>query len=530
MQNRYKVLKTSYNRNHILKPIFFSIILIFSSCANMLVPTGGEKDIESPKLIFADPENYSTNKNPKKIILRFDEYIVLKNIENQLIISPGNIKNSVNKKSKEIEIDLKEDLKENTTYILNFGNSISDYTENNISKEFKYIFSTGNLIDSLNLKGKVIDAYTTEVLKDALVCLYINDTINDSVFYKRKPDYTTKTDEQGNFKFTNLRENKYKFYVLLESNNNKIYDSADEIIAFIDSTISLKNNQDLLVIKSFKEIPKSTKVLEKKTFYKMAVITLNKKYSNYSYSNLDINIDTVITNSIKDTITIYYKNFIDSSALILNYNDENKIDTILLKFIKKQKPINFQVDINQNIIDNSVYITSNNRITNIIPDSILLYQDSTKVNFSYTIENEKIIINYDFNDTSEYKLTVKDSSIIDYQNEKNKYISKKLIRLLPEDYGNIEIKFEGDINNKIIEVLNDKSIIVKKINLNEIQILSIKNILPGTYKLRIIEDSNNNYKWDTGNLELKLQPENIKYYTEPIKIRANWDLELIIKL
>lgn len=528
MQNRLKELKMGKNKKwQILMPIITIIILFLQACANMLAPTGGQKDTAAPKLIISYPLNYSTNFKGNKIELEFNEYVVLKDIQNQLIVSPGNIETDVKKSGKKIIVNFKNKLEDNTTYILNFGNAISDYTESNINKEFKFIFSTSENIDSLNISGRLIDAYKTDAVKEALICLY-TDVNNDSVIYKTKPVYTTKTDENGNFMFTNLKENNYKLIALSENNNNKIYDSQDEQIAFIDTTLKISNNTDLNLLKLFKEIPTKTKILDKKIEYQKVEIILNKKYSNYQITQNNTELDTIIYNTELDTINLYYKNKIDSSIVYFNFEDRE--DTIKLKFPKNLKTKKLIIDVNTKNDTDKLIIYSNNKIKNIITDSILLFEDSNSVKYKLIKGINNLELVYDFNTNKKYKLYIKDSSIVDFQNLKNTSIKKDIEFNKDEDYGILDLKFKGELKNKMVEVFNDKNIVITKIDLNKVDQKILKKLNAGSYKIRIIEDLNNNKIWDTGNYLKKIQPEPIRYYKDEIKIRANWELELEINL
>lgn len=530
MQKLSKGLKIALNKKQLFFNLFIIInFLLLQACANMLAPTGGSKDTSAPKLVKSLPENYSKNFNGKKIEIEFNEYIVLKDIQNQLIVSPGNIETDVKKSGKKIIIDFKTELIPNTTYILNFGNSISDYTESNINKEFKFIFSTGNEIDSLNVTGRLIDAYKTDAIKEALICLY-TDVTNDSIIYKEKPVYTTKTDDDGNFIFTNLKENKYKLIALTETNNNKIYDSQEEKIAFVDTVINLKKNNDLNIIKLFKEVPNKSKLLNKKIEYQKIDLIFNKKYADYTFLNIDNKIDTIIYNKSRDSVSIYYKDKIDSSQLIIKY-DNDKIDTIKNKFAKNLKPKNYIVEINNKNDTDQLIIYTNNKIKEVLTDSIILYEDSNAVNYNMFVNLNQLIINYNFNTYKNYYIIVKDSSIIDYQNQKNKKIKKNIDFNKDEDYGTIELKLKGNLSDKIIEVYNDKGINISSTQLNKNKKnIKINKVIAGNYKIRIITDINNNGKWDTGNYLKKIQPEPVEYYKDEIKVRANWELELEVNL
>ncbi len=529
MQKLSNGLKIALNKKSIKFNAFLIVIfLLLQSCANMLAPTGGQKDISHPKLVRSYPVNFSKNFNGKKIEIEFNEYIVLKDIQNQLIVSPGNIETDVKKSGKKIIVEFKDDLLPNTTYIINFGNSISDYTESNINKEFKFIFSTGNEIDSLNISGRLIDAYKTDAIKEALICLY-TDVTNDSIIYKSKPIYTTKTDADGNFIFTNLKENRYKLISLNEENNNKIYDSQDEKISFIDTIINLKRNTDLNILKEFKEIPTTTKLLDKKIEYQKIDLIINKQFANYKFLKTDNRIDTIVYNKTKDSINIYYKEKIDSTELIISLDDK-EIDTLKYKFPKNLKPKNFNVEINSKNDTDKLIIYTNSKIKNILRDSILLFEDSNRIEYLLNIKLNQVEIKYDFNTNKRYTIILKDSSIIDYQNQKNKKLKKDIDFYKEEDFGIVDLKFNGEIKDKIIEVFNDKGIVISKIDLNNNTKFKINRLNAGTYKIRIISDINNNGKWDTGNYLKHIQPEPVQYYKEDIKVRANWELELEINL
>lgn len=528
MQKLSNRLKIALNRNTLKFNTFLIVtILLLQSCANMLAPTGGQKDITYPKIVKSYPENYSKNFKGKKIEIEFNEYIVLKDIQNQLIVSPGNIETDVKKTGKKIIVEFKNDLQPNTTYIINFGNSISDYTESNINKEFKFILSTGADIDSLNISGRLIDAYKTDAIKDALICLY-TDVENDSIIYLSKPVYTTKTDEDGNFILSNLKENKYKVIALTETNNNKIYDSQDEQLAFVDTSIILNKNIDLNLLKLFKEIPEKTKILDKKIEYQKVDLIFNKKYADYTFIKTDSLLDTIVYNKTKDSVSLYYKTKIDSSSFEINY--DNKIDTIKYKFAKNLKPKKFIIDINTKNDSDKIYVYTNNKIKEFIKDSINLYEDSIKVNFDLKINLNQLELKYDFDTHKKYFVILKDSSLIDYQNQKNKRLKKNIEFYKDEDFGIIELKFKGAIKNKIIEIYNDKGITVSKTELNKTSNIKVNKLIAGNYRIRIITDINNNGKWDTGNYLKKIQPEPIEYYKDDIKVRANWELELEINL
>jgi hypothetical protein len=178
----------------------------------------------------------------------FDEFIQLKDLNNQLIISPP-LENApdikVKNKTLTIDFDKEEILKPNTTYSISFGNALQDIHENNPIDNFKYIFSTGSFIDSLVVKGKIENAFDHKTDKGILVMLYTD--FSDSVIYKKKPDYFAKTKEDGTFQINNIRTGKYKLLVLKDANANYKYDSESESVGFIDALIDVAEKKNILI-------------------------------------------------------------------------------------------------------------------------------------------------------------------------------------------------------------------------------------------------------------------------------------------
>lgn len=209
---------------------------LFTNCAKEVSPTGGPKDSIPPAPVREEPPNHSTNFDSREITVYFDEFIQLKDVRSQFLSSPP-FKNSpdIKEKGRSIGIELKDELRDSTTYTLNFGNSVVDYREGNPLKNFRYVFSTGDVLDSLELYGKVTDAYTGEPRENVLVMLY--STIKDSIPLLELPEYVSRTDEDGEYYISNIRLDTFKIFALDDENSNYMYDSPEEDIGFSDSLI-----------------------------------------------------------------------------------------------------------------------------------------------------------------------------------------------------------------------------------------------------------------------------------------------------
>lgn len=222
----------------ILLIIGYAMLVGSSGCGQIGMPTGGPRDSIPPQLNSASPALKSTNVTGNKITLTFNEYIEVKDPQTNVLVSPMPKKNpSVDYKLKTVTIKLKDSLLPNTTYSINFGNAIVDVNEGNVLKDFTYVFSTGNKIDSLTLSGKVIIAETGKADSTLLALLYRN--ADDSLVQKRKPDYIARLKGDGSFEFVNLPAGNFKIYALKDGDGGYTYNSKKELFAFSDSNITV---------------------------------------------------------------------------------------------------------------------------------------------------------------------------------------------------------------------------------------------------------------------------------------------------
>jgi hypothetical protein len=221
-----------------------AILLFFTHCAQITSPTGGKKDETPPLALKYSPQNESTNFSAQTITITFDEFFVLENASEQVLISPIlKPKPNFKIKGKSLVIDLKECvLQDSTTYTFFFGEAIKDLHENNILHDFYYVFSTGDYVDSLSIRGFVQNAFDLKPQEKTFVMLYTctNDTIPcDSLPYRVQPKYIAQTKTDGSFTLRNLSEKDFRIFALKDQNRNFIFDMGEEI-AFLDSLITPK--------------------------------------------------------------------------------------------------------------------------------------------------------------------------------------------------------------------------------------------------------------------------------------------------
>ena len=221
-------------------PVFIVAVLawivIVSSCANPGMPVGGPQDTIPPVLVKTDPVYKSVNFKGDNVKLTFNEYIATDEISEALVISPPMIKKPIIRtKSKTLVIEFNEDLKDSTTYSLDFKNSVADNNEKNELENFRFSFSTGDVFDSLRVAGRLVNAFNLEPIDKGLVLLHSN--LHDSAVYSVRPDYIAKTDKEGIFMIDNIAPGKYHLFSFMDLNTNLLYDEGAEEMAFEDSLI-----------------------------------------------------------------------------------------------------------------------------------------------------------------------------------------------------------------------------------------------------------------------------------------------------
>ncbi len=214
-----------------------SVVLFCRSCAQQGSPSGGPLDLDPPVVVESDPPNYSTRFEAKKIQITFDEYIVLDNVNQELIVSPPMEEQpEVKLRKKSLSIEFEEALKINTTYTFNFGNAIKDLHEGNKLQNFEYVFSTGDLLDSMSVRGTLKYAENLEVPEDPISIMLYSD-LRDSVPLTDIPLYVGRSNDSGLFSVNNLRPDVYKVFALKDGNNNFLFDLPSEEIAFLDTSL-----------------------------------------------------------------------------------------------------------------------------------------------------------------------------------------------------------------------------------------------------------------------------------------------------
>lgn len=525
-------------RNSLVKVLLLLLISsAFFDCARRGTPTGGAKDTIPPVLVKALPAVGTVNFKEDRIRIYFDEYIKLKDAGKKLVISPPQktdpIITPVGTASKFITIKILDTLDANTTYSLNFGNSIVDNNEENELGNFNYVFSTGTYIDSLNLAGEVTDPMVTKTVKGIDVMLYeYNTSFSDSIIYKIKPRYMANTQDSTLFELTNLRAGKYLLIALKDANNNKIYNPEIDKIGFVKDTITLPTDKKF-IFTIFKEIPE-LKVFKPKEISKGHLIfgfTGNASAINIellTQKPADFKAEIVFEKN-KDTLNYWYTPFeADSLNFIVSKNDyseklslrtrSTKIDS--LNIIKSATGVLHLKD--------TFSITTNTPIISFDRSLIKITdKDTLTIDFKELLSKSKTKLYLDFEKkyNTEYNFEILPKAITDIFGVSNDSLSFKLLTKLPEDYGTITIDLVSqDSTSFIVDLLNDKGVLIRSVKIDQPQKVVFNLLSPGNYGVRATIDENKNGIWDTGSFLNRRQPEVIKYFDKTIELRANWDV------
>jgi hypothetical protein len=504
-------------------------------------PTGGPKDTIQPVIVKEMPKNLSRNFNVQKIEIEFNEFIKLSNEFTEISVSPSMDIPPVYKAKKEkLSINFEEALLQNTTYTINFGKAILDVNEGNVLKNYSYVFSTGNEIDSLSISGRVINSLTKQKIKD--VTVFILPSSQDSLFGKKKPNFFTTTDTAGNFKLSNLREDNYKIYALNEQGGgDRIYNGKLEEIAFLKNPIKLNKDTNNIILSLFKETPAKFDVIDRKIENDGRIsLIFNKAITDPSVDILEPialnSLKTVEFSNNRDSARIWLPELTFDSIKVAVYSAKIALDTVILRRNKKDtytEILGIADNINNgklkpgaelNIRFSTPIKSVNEKLISVLEDSILVK------NYSI-LENKNLqktyTLKYPWKLNKQYVLKVDNNAFEDISGNKSKLYNRKFELDIEDNYGSISMKITVPDTSKsyVVQWLTEDYKLLKEDNLNKNQTLNYTRYPTGKYKIRVIYDLNKNKEWDTGNVKLGIQPENIWIFDKIITIRPNWDLE-----
>ena len=517
------------------------ILLTTVQCAKRASPTGGPRDSLPPVLINASPKLNTVFFDKEEFNLTFDEYVILKDISKQLIISPPLSSSQykvypVTGASKKVTLKLLDSLLDNTTYTFNFGESITDFNESNPSSYLTYTLSTGATIDSLFIEGRVTYGFERETERYISLQLYPVDSIyKDSVIFTEKPLYVTSTLDTTIFRFQNLRAGKYAIIALEDKAGNYFFDQNIDKIGFIDRLIELPQDS-ILDFRMFQE--KANFFWDKPYFINEHHIALayygEREEEPYKMvSQVPESFESLVTqNRETDTLDYWFKGAeLDSLKFEFNIKDSLQIKTV---YFKNPTPDSLVVDKNTSgslRLLEKFELKTNLPITEVNSEQVKVTNiDTLPVPASLKIQEnyDRITVDFKIIPNDRYEITLLPNALIDFWGNTNDTLVYRTSTKKIEDYGNIFLRVQHQSPHPyIIELLKGDEVFRRYDTLLEGGNYSFKLLDAAKYRIRLIEDANQNKKWDTGNYLEKIQPEQVIYYWKEIDVRANWDMNEI---
>ncbi|MDT0690769.1 Ig-like domain-containing protein [Salegentibacter sp. F188] len=522
--------------------IVIILLLTLVQCAKKGMPEGGPKDEEPPEFIRANPENYTTNFNKKEIRIFFDEYVKLKNPQQQIIISPPmDPRPSIlplGSARRDVQIEIFDTLEENTTYAINFGKSIIDNNESNPLNYFKYVFSTGDYIDSLEVGGTVEDAYLKNPEDFISVFLYeVDSTYSDSVVYQKTPRYVTYTLDSTNiFQLENLKAGTYQMVAITDNNDNYLFNPKSEKIGFIDNyvTIPTDSTYEMTLFKEELEFeiqrPKQLKGQQILFGYEgvtaldsVRIELLNPKPDNFT--------SRIVKDRKTDSLYYWYEPQLETDSLYFEVISPRSRDTLIARISEMARDSltvsatpSGNIAFDQEVIlrANTPLVESNDSLISVVNQDSIFIPFSTELSL---IENE-LRISFEKEESSQYSIRALPGTVVDMFEATNDTLTQRVTTKAFSEFGNITFRLQNVEQYPIIVQITDlKGVpIAEKYSTGE-SVISFSNVNPGNYFMRIIYDRNENSKWDTGNYLKKLKPEKIEYFPDTLTIRANWDMD-----
>lgn len=527
---------------------FWAIVLLFAACARIVTPSGGAVDRIPPKEMNAIPKQNSLNFKDRGFVVEFDEYIVLDNVNQKLLVSPPlKVKPEISAKLKKLYVKGLDSLAENTTYIFDFADAITDFNEGNRLKNFKYAFSTGSQIDSLFYEGRVVEGFSLKNVADKLVLLYADTVLAN--LYDKDCDYITRTDSMGRFSFSNLAVGTYRLLILDDKNQNKRYDLPSEGVGFSryavmpyakDSTDTVSRKDNLFF---YEDATDSVQSVTDARFSAKGVFTVafarplsdevvfdfvkpkSEQEIKYEMSRKR---DTVSFFACKgvcfDTVELHVADgdFKDEISKTVVANRKKRDDDSCFRFRSLQKDTVHYFD--RKFLAVGLPLDSER-----IPARFVSGNDTLETSLALCEGLTKYCLSEDLERGRQYRLIVDSGTAKDFIGRANDFFETAFYLTQVADYGRLILNFEDsafiDVPH-IFYLCDMKAEVLKQINVPKGKGSVVFDCIEqGMYKVKVVIDENANGQWDGASFKEAQPVERILMLDKPVSIRKSWDTE-----
>ncbi|MDT8346196.1 MAG: Ig-like domain-containing protein [Flavobacteriaceae bacterium] len=520
--------------------LFLLLALLFTDCAKRGMPSGGPLDTIPPSFVRSLPDNNSRNFDTQEIRIYFDEFVRLKDLNKQVIVSPP-LKNRPiispqGNSARFVKIRFMDSLLPETTYSVNFGNAIVDNNEENPLPYFKYVFSTGKYIDSLQLKGKIRNAASRTPDDFVSLMLYeVDEDYTDSIIFKERPRYIANTLAADTFQFDNLKAGKYRLIAVKDKASDNLYQPQNDKLGYWPQFIDLPTDEQFELSLFQEVLPSNIK--------KPSMIAEQKLLVGFEGEVEKITLKSIPEELLKevayyksreaDTFFVYYKPPIPiaQDSLVLNIKaPTTEADfTIFLKDLKRDSlSIKYNGKSTINFKD-PIVLSANVPLKSIDPTKIqAITRDSTAVDFEIGIDTlyNEIQLNWKRQEEERYSFKFFPGAVTDFFEETNDTLDLSFRTGLYSDYGTMSLSLQNVPEDYplIVQLVDDKDKVLYEITQLNQAVYQFDNVDSGLYFVRFIYDENSNGRLDTGNFIQKTIPERVLYMPEKLEFRANWDL------
>lgn len=523
---------------------FVWAILLLFSCARQGTPTGGPRDEEPPKFISANPDTLSlqVSTDLKEINLQFDEYLVLKDHTQNIIISPplGSTATftPVGSPSRNIRIKLNEALQANTTYNINFGQAIQDNNEGNKLPYFQYVFSTGDFIDSLEINGRVRVPFLRKQPEHLMVGLYkVDSAYSDSLLIKKKPFYVAKVNEKGAFKLNYLSAGKYQLMAFDDELQNMQYDFGKEKFGFYDEIIDLKENNAIdyavnlfdqkkdyragkaeqkgygHLLFRFEGEPEDISVEALDFEFTTAANDFQARQDSMNFW-FDPSIDSIEERTRRIHFLVKHKTQVDSVSLV--YSNATKHQLKLEKLSKLSEAPNRKVDFH-----------SNYPIARLDSTQVKVWKDTLQLPVKITphlTSKQAFSMEFPIELNAQYDIEFLPELVTDIFGKTNDSLTFSFKTKTKNELGNLGLNLVGKPAHPFwLQLLNEKDEVLVE-EYTQAAEFNFPYLQPGNYYFKILVDENENGHWDTGDFFLRKQAEKAFIYPTLINVRPLWEM------
>lgn len=511
-------------------------VLLLGSCANIQGISGGPDDLAPPQRVAeGSSPNLQTEFKDREITFVFNEWFRLDNPNSHIQIAPSTeypLSFKLRGKSLVVGFDEKEILKPNTTYILQLGASIKDITKGNVAQNIQYVFSTGLFIDSLSIKGSVMDGFTGDPQKQTLVCLYLEP--DDSLFRTRKPYYYGYTDAGGQFELKHLSPGNYSLYALGDKNYNFYFDQPSEPIAFLDQRIQLRPGQvnDPFVLKTHLQrfLLNAKEIIQKPGH---TSLVFNRK--PIGPVTLSTNSDRVQFVQAHDSLRAW--NF-SSTPQVLTLKAENFYDTLIIKPLTAlQTDSAFHLKLTSVSIspEDPIRLMSEYPICEIVDRKAQSQDSAVRIETIEldTQDSRVILLKGRWHLGTQFSIQLNGGIFKNCFGQLNAQDTLRIFSPPLNSYATLILELDSIPvpTNAIFQLLRNNILIAEKVAVLQetFSNITFKYLPAGTYRLRVISDLNQNNQWDGSDLQNKKQAEPVNYFNLP-ELRADWEVKAKIKL